>query len=189
MKLIIIFLLLITNSCSVISKKKFSQDHACSILESKRSWKRAVTKTQQKWGISAGLQLSFILTESNFRPRAKTQKTYFLGFFPTGRLSSAFGYAQAIDSTWEAYQNNSGNRFSSRTSFSDSVDFIGWYTNETTRKLKIKKSDVFNQYLAYHQGHRGYLSGNYKNKPNLMKAAKRTEKNAFKYNSQLRNCL
>ena len=189
MKLIIILILLVTISCSLIPKKNFSQDHACSILESKRSWKRAVIKTKQKWGVSAGLQLSFILTESNFRPRAKTQKTYFLGFFPTGRLSSAFGYAQAIDSTWETYQQKSGNRFSSRTSFSDSVDFIGWDANETTKKLKIKKSDVFNQYLAYHQGHRGYLRGNYKNKPNLIEAAKRTAKNAIKYNLQLKKCL
>jgi len=188
MKLIIMLILLVTISCSLIPKKNFSQDHACSILESKRSWKRAVIKTKQKWGVSAGLQLSFILTESNFRPRAKTQKTYFLGFFPTGRLSSAFGYAQAIDSTWESYQQKSGNRFSSRTSFSDSVDFIGWYANETTKKLKIKKSDVFNQYLAYHQGHRGYLRGDYKSKPNLIGAAKRTAKNAIKYNSQLKKC-
>ena len=119
----------------------------------------------------------------------KTQKTYFLGFFPTGRLSSAFGYAQAIDSTWETYQEKSGNRFSSRTSFSDSVDFIGWYATETNRNLKLRKSDVYNQYLAYHQGHAGFKRGTYKQKPNLIKAAKRTENNAVKYNSQLKNCL
>ena len=189
MRIFFIFLLVIVNSCSLISRKNFSQDHACSILDSNRSWKRAVTKTTQKWGVSPGMQLSFILTESNFRPRAKTQKTYFLGFFPTGRLSSAFGYAQAIDSTWETYQKKSGNRFSSRTSFSDSVDFIGWYATETNRKLKLRKSDVFNQYLAYHQGHAGFKRGTYKQKPNLIKAAKRTQNNAIKYNSQLKNCL
>ena len=190
MRLLIILLLTISSSCSFISKNKFSQDHACSIIESKRAWKRAVLKSWQKWGISPGMQLSFVLTESNFRPRAKTPKTYFLGFFPTGRLSSAFGYAQAIDSTWDSYkQSSSGNRFSSRTDFSDSVDFIGWYAHKTTKKLNIKKSDVYNQYLAYHQGHQGYLRGSYKNKPNLLAVAKRTKKNAEKYNLQLKNCL
>ena len=134
------------------------------------------------------MQLSFILTESNFRPRAKTQKKYFLGIFPTGRLSSAFGYAQAINSTWEEYQKKSGNRFSSRTDFSDSVDFIGWYANETKRKLKISKADVFNQYLAYHQGHKGYERGAYKSKSNLVNAARRTENNARKFNIQFQNC-
>ena len=189
MKITVLILSILAASCSLIPQKNFSQDHACSILESKRSWKRSVLKTKQKWNVSPGMQLSFILTESNFRPRAKTQKTYFLGFFPTGRLSSAFGYAQAIDSTWETYQKQSGNRFSSRTSFSDSVDFIGWYADETARKLKIKKSDVSNQYLAYHQGHNGYRRGNYKQKPNLIKVAKKTEKNAVKYNLQLKDCL
>ena len=188
MKIMFLFLLVVTSSCSLIPKKKFSQDHACSILDNKLSWKRSVMNTKQKWNVSPGMQLSFILTESNFRPRAKTQKTYLLGFFPTGRLSSAFGYAQAIDSTWETYQKKSGNRFSSRTSFSDSVDFIGWYANETTRKLNIERSDVFNQYLAYHQGHNGYKRGDYKQKPNLIKIAKKTEKNAIRYNSQLKNC-
>ena len=189
MRLIFILLIFATNSCSIFPTKKVSQDHACSLIESKRAWKRAVLKTESKWGISPGMQLSFILTESNFRPRAKTQKTYFLGFFPTGRLSSAFGYAQAIDSTWETYQKSTGSRFSSRTNFADSVDFIGWYANETNRKLKIKKSDVVNQYLAYHQGHRGYGRGAYKNKPNLIQVANRTSANARKYDNQLKSCL
>jgi hypothetical protein len=175
-------------NCSLMTSKTMSQNDACSILESKRSWKRAVGRTQAKWGISAGMQLSFILTESNFRSRAKTDKTYIFGFFPTGRLSSAFGYAQAIDATWEDYQKKSGNRFSSRTNFSDSVDFIGWYVNETSKTLNISKSDIYNQYLAYHQGHRGYKRGSYRSKPNLISAAKRTEANASKFNKQLKNC-
>ena len=177
------------SSCSIIPTQKMSQDDACSIVKAKRSWKSAVLRSNAKWNISPGMQLSFILTESNFRPRAKTPKKYFLGFLPTGRLSSAFGYAQAIDSTWEDYQKRSGNRFSSRTDFSDSVDFIGWYVNETNRVLNISKNDVFNQYLAYHQGHKGYLRGAYKNKPNLIKVARRTEANARKFNTQLQRCL
>ena len=188
MKYIILGITLILSSCSLIPSKKMSQHDACSIIDAKRSWKTALLKSQEKWNISPGMQLSFVLTESNFRPRAKTPKKYFLGFFPTGRLSSAFGYAQAIDSTWEEYQENSGNKFSSRTDFSDSVDFIGWYSNETKRKLKISKSDVFSQYLAYHQGHQGYKRGTYKSKSNLLKVARRTENTARKFDTQLQNC-
>ena len=183
----IIFLFLLA-SCSLITSKKMSQSDACSILDAKRSWKRAINKTTQRWNVSPGLQLSFILTESNFRPRAKTDRTYIFGFLPSGRLSSAYGYAQAIDATWETYQRKSGNRLSSRTDFADSVDFIGWYTNETTKKLNIPKSDVFNQYLAYHQGHAGFKRGHYKKKPNLISVAKRTQLNAKKFNQQLKNC-
>ena len=188
MKYIILGLTLLGISCSLIPSKKMSQHDACSIIEAKRSWKSALIKTNTKWNISPGMQLSFILTESNFRPRAKTARKYFLGVFPTGRLSSAFGYAQAIDSTWEEYQKKSGNRFSSRTNFADSVDFIGWYASETAKKLKISESDVFNQYLAYHQGHKGYQRGSYKTKSNLLKVARRTQANARTFNLQLKNC-
>ena len=185
---IIIIICFLSGSCSIMSNKSISQDNACSILKAKRSWERAVSRTEKKWGISPGMQLSFIMTESNFRPRAKTSKTYLWGVFPTGRLSSAFGYAQAIDSTWDRYKKSSGNRFSSRTSFADSVDFIGWYVIESKRKVGLPKTDVFNQYLSYHQGHRGFLSGAYKNKPNLLKAARRTATNAKKFDSQLTKC-
>ena len=188
MKYIILCLTIFGISCSIIPTKKMSQHDACSIIEAKRSWKNALIRVSTKWNISPGMQLSFILTESNFRPRAKTPKKYFLGILPTGRLSSAFGYAQAIDSTWEEYQEKSGNRFSSRTDFADSVDFIGWYANETAKKLKISRSDVFNQYLAYHQGHKGFRRGSYKIKPNLLKVARRTQNNAQKFNLQLKNC-
>ena len=76
----------------------------------------------KKWNVSKGTQLSFILTESNFRPSAKTQRKYIFGFIPSGRLSSAFGYAQVIDSTWEWYKDSTNNRYASRTSFRDSTD-------------------------------------------------------------------
>ena len=188
MRLVFFTLLLFFCSCSLRSSMPLDQNNACNIINTKKSWVRALNRTSNKWNISPGMQLAFILTESNFRPRAKTSRTYAFGIFPTGRLSSAFGYAQVIDSTWEWYQKSSGNRFSSRTNFSDSVDFIGWYARQTNVKLGISKSDVYNQYLAYHQGHKGYSSGLYKNKPALLKVAKTTAQNAKRFNNQLRNC-
>ena len=180
--------LLIMCSCSILSTDTMPQDNACSIVKTKRSWERAVLRTEKKWNVSPGMQLSFILTESNFRPRAKTSKTYLWGIVPTGRLSSAFGYAQAIDSTWESYKKSSGKRFSSRTSFTDSVDFIGWYVNETHQKIGIPKNDAYNHYLAYHQGHRGFRLQAYRSKPNLIEAARRTAANTKKFDSQLAKC-
>ena len=185
----LILLIFFSASCGMRPSVPSNQENACQIIKFRNSWIRAINKTYKKYGISAGMQLSFILTESNFRPRAKTSRKYFLGLLPSGRLSSAFGYAQVIDSTWEWYQKSSGNRFSSRTSFADSVDFIGWYANQSESKLGISKSDVYNQYLAYHQGHKGFSLGKFKDKPNLINAAKTTEKNAKKFNRQLRHCL
>ena len=55
-------------------------------------------------GVSPGMQLAFIKTESNFRPTARTQRKYFLGLIPSGRISSAYGYSQALDGTWKEYK-------------------------------------------------------------------------------------
>ena len=47
---------------------------------------------------------------------------------------------------------------SNRARFKDSVDFIGWYINKTSKILKISKKDAYRQYLAYYKGW-----GDYKN--------------------------
>ena len=161
-KIIIILAFLFIQSCGIFNRIPTSQDNACELLSHKSSWRRAVNATEKKWGVSPALQLAFIKTESNFRARAKTPRKFFLGIIPTGRISSAYGYAQALNGTWDWYKKDTGNRGASRTDFSDSSDFIGWYVSQTNKKLKIPKSDVYRQYLAYHQGHAGFKSGRYK---------------------------
>ena len=177
------------SSCSVGSRVPVDQENACSILSEKRSWKRYLSRTQKKWKVEPALVLSFIKTESNFRPRARTQRKYFLGLVPTGRISSAYGYAQVLDGTWERYEKSTKRRFARRTKFSDSVDFIGWYVNQTYLINGIAKSDVYHQYLAYHQGHSGFKSGKYKKSIALKAVAKRTADTAKRYKRQLTNCL
>ena len=188
MKLFLITIIFFITSCSSWSTIPSDQTNACSIIKNKRSWYRALQKTEKKWGITKGTQLSFILTESNFRPRAKTQRKYIFGFIPSGRLSSAFGYAQAIDSTWEWYKKSTNNRYASRTSFRDSTDFIGWYINQSEKKLNLSKNDVYNHYLAYHQGHKGFKNRSYARKPNLISVAKKTARKSIVFEEQLKKC-
>ena len=164
------------------------RDNACELLSHKSSWRRAVNATEKKWGVSPALQLAFIKTESNFRARAKTPRKFFLGIIPTGRISSAYGYAQALNGTWDWYKKDTGNRGASRTDFSDSSDFIGWYVSQTNKKLKIPKSDVYRQYLAYHQGHAGFKSGRYKSSQAIMNVAQRTSNTATRFEKQLKSC-
>ena len=61
-----------------------NQGDACSIIKQKKSWRSALKKTERKWGVSPGMQLAFIKTESNFRPTARTERKYFLGVFAFG---------------------------------------------------------------------------------------------------------
>ena len=74
------------------------------------------------------------------------------------------------------------------TNFYDATDFIGWYVSQTNKKLKISKSNVYRQYLAYHQGHTGYASGRYKSSEAIMAVAKRTASTASLFERQLKNC-
>ena len=165
------------SSCSVGSRTPVDQNDACSILKDNRSWKRYLIKTHKKWNVKPSLVLSFIKTESNFRPRARTQRKYFLGLVPTGRISSAYGYSQALDGTWKHYKKSTGNKYHRRSNFYHSTNFIGWYVDRTKNKLGIKKNNAYLNYLAYHQGHAGFKTGAYKNKKGLLAAAQKTARN------------
>ena len=187
-KIVIILAFVFIQSCGIFNRVPYSQNDACKILEKKTSWRKSVNSSSKKWGVSPGLQLAFIKTESNFRARAKTPRKFFLGIIPTGRISSAYGYSQALNGTWDWYKKDTGNRGASRTNFYDSTDFIGWYVTQTNKKLKISKSNVYRQYLAYHQGHAGYRSGRYKSSEAIMAVAKRTSKTASIFEKQLKNC-
>ena len=166
-----------------------NQENACSILEQKKRWRSALKKTARKWGVSPGMQLAFIKTESNFRPTARTQRKYFLGLFPSGRISSAYGYSQALDGTWKEYKKSTGNRSHRRSNFAHSTNFIGWYVNKSNRLLGISKNNAYLQYLAYHQGQAGFKTGAYKSKVGLLKVAKKTANNKKIFDGQLKKCM
>ena len=138
----IVFNYLILSSCMYVPK---NQGDACSIIKQKKSWRSALKKTERKWGVSPGMQLAFIKTESNFRPTARTQRKYFLGVIPSGRISSAYGYSQALDGTWKEYKKSTGHKYHRRSNFAHSTNFIGWYVNKSNRILGISKSmHIFN---------------------------------------------
>lgn len=161
---------------------------SCSILKEKGGWYDDANESYKRWGVPIHIQLAFIYQESRFVHDAQTEMEYFLWLIPIGRKSSAYGYAQAQDATWEQYINASGNSGADRDDFADAVDFIGWYVSTTHKQLKISKWDAYHQYLAYHEGRGGYKQKTYKKKPWLIKVAKKVKKNADKYAAQLKRC-
>ena len=182
----VLFNYLIISGCMGIPK---NQENACSIIKQKKSWRTALKKTERRWGISPGMQLAFIKTESNFKPTARTQRKYFLGLIPSGRISSAYGYSQALDGTWKEYKESTRNRYHRRSNFAHSTNFIGWYADKTKRLLGISKNNAYLQYLAYHQGQAGFKTGAYKNKKALLKVANKTAFNKKKFDRQLKKCM
>jgi hypothetical protein len=162
-------------------------DNLCAIFREYPDWYEDARAMEARWGTPVHVAMAFIDQESSYRHDALPPRYYALGFIPWGRVSSAYGYAQALDGTWDDYQQATGGG-SSRTDFDDSVDFIGWYTDATQRQLGISKWDTYNQYLAYHEGRGGFSRGSYRQKPWLMQVARKVDQQSRAYGQQLGQC-
>ena len=180
-KIILIFTLL--SACSSIPKNTAD---GCSIFSERYLWYKHAKKTELKWGTPIYLQLAIIKIESDFDWLAKPPRQKLFKVIPYKRLSSSFGYSQAIRGTWRQYKEETGNKYATRTRFKDSVDFIGWYTNKTEKILKIPLNDSFRQYIAYHEGWGNYK--NYKNNKKVINLANRVKKQSNIYKKQLSDC-
>jgi len=162
--------------------------NSCSIFNEKGGWYSDALASQKKWGVPVHVQLAIIYQESRFVHDAKPPRKKLLWVIPWTRLSSAYGYGQIKDGTWDWYLKSTGNRWASRDDFEDVVDFIGWYGSVSRRKLGISKGDAYSQYLAYHEGHGGFKRKTYNKKPWLIKVAKKVASRAAAYKSQLAKC-
>lgn len=184
-----LILLLLVAACGVsVPPPPRNLDDACAIRAERPKWHRAMLKVQEKWGVPVAVQMATIYQESKFRGDARTPLAYKLNVIPMGRHSSAYGYSQAIDSTWKWYQRDTSNRRARRDRFEDAVDFMGWYMDQTFQRLDIPKTDARKQYLAYHDGHTGYARGTYRRKSWLMRISGEVEARAVMYSEQLAAC-
>ena len=163
-------------------------DNACSIVEQRPHYLRAFKTAERHWGVPVNVQMAVIHQESRFKANAKTPMRFFLGIIPRGRQSSAYGYAQALNGTWEEYKKSTGRFLARRSNIRDATDFMGWYMNNTKRRNGVPLSDAKNQYLAYHEGQTGYAKGSYRKKSWLMGVANKVSSRAYKYKTQLRQC-
>jgi hypothetical protein len=178
--------LLAATGCATTPPKQV--DNACVIFEEKPDWYEATRDTEKRWGVPIQVQLAIIRQESTFKHDAKPPRETFLGIPLWWRKSSAYGYAQVKDKTWDWYRDKTGNSWADRDDFEDATDFIGWYSEVSRKQLGISKWDGYNQYLAYHEGHGGWKRKTYKKKAWLMKVARLVDRNTRAYGTQLKGC-
>ena len=163
-------------------------DNACAIVNERPEYLRAFKATERKWGVPIPTIMAMIYQESKFISNNRPPHQYALGVIPIGRQSSALGYSQALDGTWEEYQREEGGFSTDRESIWDAADFMGWYMTDTVAETGVPLSDTRNQYLAYHDGRTGYLRGTWRGKPWLVRIAGEIEQRAANYGAQLRSC-
>lgn len=163
-------------------------DNACSIIKQRPEYLKAFRATERRWGVPVHVQMATIYHESRFDGDARTPHRFLLGVIPMGRQSSAYGYSQALDGTWDEYRRETGKRRAKRDRIRDASDFMGWYMNKTRERNGIPLYDARNQYLAYHEGHTGYARGTYRRKSWLIRVADKVEDRALMYQAQLAAC-
>lgn len=163
-------------------------DNACAIVAERPSYFRAMKAAERKWGVPVPVQMAIIHQESKFIGNARTPHQFLLGIIPMGRQSTAYGYSQALDGTWEEYQREEGGRRTRRDRIDDATDFMGWYMAASATRLGIPRSDARNQYLAYHEGRAGFARASYEAKPWLVAVADRVGQRADTYRAQLAAC-
>jgi hypothetical protein len=161
---------------------------ACSIFSERPAWYRATREAQSRWGIDQAIQLAVIFQESSFRAGARPPRTRLLGFIPWSRSSSAYGYAQVLDSTWALYRRSASRPRAERDRFPDAADFVAWYMDRIAEHAKIEKSSARLLYLAYHEGAGGYGRGSHLAKQWLLDASRAVAKRADRYRVQLVQC-
>ena len=163
-------------------------DNACAIVQERPNYLTAMKKAEVKWGVPVAVQMATIYQESKFIGNARTPHEYSLGIIPMGRQSSAYGYSQALDGTWEEYQRDYGGRRARRDDFRHATDFMGWYFKKSEEDLGIPVADAKHQYLAYHEGRTGYRRGSFRKKSWLMRVSDEVASRAILYDFQLRSC-
>lgn len=184
----IMILLLLASCGSGNFRAPRNLDDACSIVRERPEYLKAMKATERRWDVPVPVQMAIIYQESKFIGNNRTPVRYALGVIPMGRQSSAYGYAQALDGTWDEYQRDEGGRFAKRDRIRDATDFMGWYMNQTQDETGVPVNDARNQYLAYHEGRTGYLRGSHNRKSWLIRIADSVQDRAVMYDQQLRLC-
>jgi hypothetical protein len=183
--LVVLFSLMLSGCFSTPAVKV---GNICNLMDEEVSWYRAIKASEKKYGAPAHVQLAIIYQESNFASDAKPPREKLFGVVPWFRPTTAYGFAQAVDDTWEWYKLKTGNKDADRDDFDDAADFVGWYMAQSSKRSGVAMSDAYNQYLAYHEGHGGFDRKSYKKKPWLIKIAKKVDGNAKRYKRQLKQC-
>ncbi len=184
----LIFFLLLAACGTSVQPPPSNLNDACVIAKERPKWLFAMNAAQSKWDVPVSVQLATIYHESKFVGQARTPLAFKLGVIPMGRNSSAYGYSQAIDSTWKWYKRDTGNSRAKRDDFDDAVDFMGWYMDQSFQRLDIPKTNARLQYLAYHDGHAGFRRGTYRRKSWLLRVSKEVQARAEMYQDQMIGC-
>ncbi|TKT80228.1 membrane protein [Aquamicrobium sp. LC103] len=167
-------------------------NNVCAVFDQRdgwvNNWYSSASRAERKYGVPVPVLMATIRKESGFKHNARPPRGKLFGVIPWKRASSAYGYSQALNGTWDQYRRETGRFGARRSNFSDAVDFVGWYHSKTADRHGVARDDTYSLYLAYYLGWGGYGRGDWKSKPGIQKYARDTEQMAQRYAAQLQQC-
>lgn len=181
-------LILITVLSGCTASQPKNTGDICAIFFEKDDWYEEAADARDDWGSPIPVMMAIMHQESRFDATAKPARKKLFGFIPWFRPSDAYGYSQALGSTWTGYERSAGRYSADRDDFGDAIDFIGWYNDQSRRRNGIALNDTYNLYLAYHEGHGGYSRASYRKKSWLPDVARKVQRQANTYQGQLQGC-
>lgn len=184
--LFILALTLLGLSGCVVPPVPSQVDNVCVMFKENPDWYRSARRTQRRWGVPIWVQMAIMHQESHFHANARPTGNTLFGL-TWSRPSTAYGYAQILDTTWADYQHRTG-AGGSRNRFSSVTNFIGWYANQAHKVAGVPLDDPYRLYLAYHEGAGGYKRKTYLTKPWLIKVARKVKSRAISFREQLKHC-
>jgi hypothetical protein len=164
------------------------QDNICSIFEEYPAWYWDAKNTQSRWGIPISTQMAIIKQESHFVQDARPPLETANGLITWEHPTSAYGYSQALNGTWDQYVKETHLTEAKRNDFAYATDFIGWYSHQAQQQANISPENAYALYLAYHEGIKGYQEKSYKDKHWLIDVSRRVQLTKLQYANQLRYC-
>lgn len=186
--LALVSIALMLAGCATHQQKPRQVHNVCQIFKQNPKWYHATKSTAKRWGVPVHVQMAIIHQESGFDAHAQPPRRRLFWIIPWTRPSTAYGYSQALNGTWDHYKKSSRRYGAKRHDFSHAADFMGWYVNNVHRKLGISKEDAYNLYLAYHDGIGGYSRRTHYRKAWLINVAKKVKVRAWTYQKQLERC-
>ena len=196
--LLLMITLIMVSACSSSPPKKTKTHHSstkstpssniCTLFQKNPDWYWEALDTYNHWGVPVSVQMAIMQRESDFQAGARPPSKQLFGFIPWGNVTSAYGYAQAVNGTWQDYQRETGQHNTNRDQFGDSSDFVGWYCNKAHKKLGIPLNNAYELYLAYHEGLAGYANQSYVNQAWLLQVAQSVQNRANQYRTQIAEC-
>ena len=185
---IVMSLAILLTACGGSKRQPHDINNVCNIFLEKPRWYKKAKRSVGRWGGNLHVPMAIIYQESSFKANARPPKKFLLGFIPAGRKSNAYGYSQALKSTWASYEQATGNRWASRDNFGNAFDFVLWYMDQSQKVNQVSKWNARDQYLNYHEGQGGYSRGTHLNKTWLLNVSDKVTARAARFASQLNSC-